>query len=192
MSKLSIELVPQTAWWSNVRSNVTRAQWEVCKRYANAKTGGVCIVCGDVGQNQNRKHAVEAHEIWDYDDERQIQTLVDIVPLCPRCHQVKHIGRSQAVMSPYMYDQLVRHLCRVNGWWNSFAIASNSPNAEDTRHAQRYINTCFEVWAERSRHAWELDITFLKMLGLEVEAKNQGSFQPHLVSDWVGDKIVPE
>ena len=27
--KLTIELVPQTAWYSNVRSNVSKAEWDV-------------------------------------------------------------------------------------------------------------------------------------------------------------------
>ena len=166
MSKLSIELVPQTAWWSNVRSNVTRAQWEVCKRYARAKTNGVCIVCGQTGKQQGRKHDVEAHEIWDYDDENQIQTLVDIIPLCPMCHQVKHIGRSQMVMNEWMYRRLLVHMSRVNGWFRS--VGEIPPTVEDVRHAQFYIDKCFEIWAERSKVSWELDITFLKIIGLNV------------------------
>lgn len=146
--RLSIELVPATAWWSNVRSNVSRTDWEKCKRYAKAKTDGVCIICGSAGQQQGYRHAVDAHEIWEYDDERRIQTLVDIVPLCPRCHACKHLGRTRAVSDRYQWERIIGHFQWVNDW-------------PDER-VERYIDLIFKIHKARSRLSWRLDISWLE------------------------------
>lgn len=154
--KLPVELVPRTAWWTNVRSHVTMSEWEKCKRYAKAKTGGVCIVCGDVGTNQGRRYAVEAHEIWAYDDTRKIQTLVDIVPLCPRCHQCKHLGRSRATMDINQWTRLIQHFMDVNQMPEGLV--------------EGYLMNVFDVWERRSEHKWELDVSFLEGIGVHVRA----------------------
>ena len=58
--KLTIELVPKTAWYKNVRSEVSKDRWDElrkeCYRNANYK----CEVCGGTGP----KWPVECHEIW--------------------------------------------------------------------------------------------------------------------------------
>lgn len=42
--KLTIELVPSTAWYSNVRSNVTQAEWDVLRKECYKKAGYVCEI----------------------------------------------------------------------------------------------------------------------------------------------------
>lgn len=156
-SRLTVELVPSTAWWSNVRSNVSRSEWEKCKAYSKAKTNGVCIICSGRGQEQGWRYATEAHEIWDYDDDRQVQTLVDIVPLCPLCHQCKHLGRTRAVSNLQQWIRVVGHLQKVNRWpdWK----------------VEKYINLVFQIWEVRSSMQWELDISFLETeVGLALPA----------------------
>ena len=69
--KLTIELVPSTAWYSNVRSNVTSSQWDVLRKECYKNAGYKCEVCGGKGP----KHPVECHEIWEYNDESFTQTL---------------------------------------------------------------------------------------------------------------------
>lgn len=158
MSRLSIELVPSTAWWTNVRSNVTRAQWEICKEYTRQKSGGVCEICGGRGP----KWATEAHEVWHYDDLWEAgdrpgrQTLVDLIALCPDCHSTKHIGHSKA-MGLKKFERAFNHLCAVNGW--------------TPEHAERYVINQFKIWEIRSNYPWELDISFLSMLGIDITVK---------------------
>lgn len=152
--RLTVELVPKTAWWSNVRSNVNRVEWEQCKAYARAKTGGTCIICGDSGLNQGYRYPVEAHEIWDYDDHNQIQTLVDIWPLCPMCHKVKHLGRTREVSSPEQWARVIDHLARVNRWTGSTV--------------ERYVLLVFEIWRERSTVDWRLNIDMLTKVGIDI------------------------
>lgn len=145
MSLLSVELVPATCWYTNVRSNVSRRDWERCKDFVKARSGGRCEVCGGRGS----RYPVDCHEIWEYDDERQIQTLVGLIALCPACHEVKHLGRAMQVGNG---DRAVAHLMKVNGW------------NEDA--AERYCMLVFRIWEMRSQYEWELDISFLNTLGI--------------------------
>ena len=89
-ARLTIELVPRTSWYSNVRSNVSEAEWDRLRRPVYHRAGSRCEICGGRGQ----KHPVECHEVWLYDDAAGIQRLVDLIALCPSCHGVKHLGRS--------------------------------------------------------------------------------------------------
>jgi len=156
--RLSCELVPQTAWWSNVRSNVSRASWEKCKAYSKTKTNGVCIICGQTGMQQGWRYPVEAHEVWQYDDDNLVQTLVDIVPLCPRCHQCKHIGRSRENMDRQQWAQLIDHFRAVNNW--------------DDWRVERYLKLMFQIWELRSGMEWRLDVSFLEReVGLDLSGR---------------------
>lgn len=152
MPLLVVELVPKSCWWSNVRSNVSKADWEICKRFVRSRSGDRCEICGGRGA----KWPVECHEIWDYDDDNMVQTLVGLVALCPDCHEVKHLGRAEAVGN---CDRAIKHLARVNGW--------------SIDQAEQYAAWAFELWSLRSEETWTLDITFLSLLGIEAEVKDR-------------------
>jgi hypothetical protein len=137
--KLTIELVPSTAWGDNLRSALTKAEWDVLRKQAYQKAGYCCEVCGGKGH----KWPVEAHEIWEFDDNTRIQTLKGLMALCPACHAVKHMGRSLAVGKG---NQTGTHLARVNGW----AMAD----------VWSYYDRQMEIWEERSKHSWSLDISW--------------------------------
>jgi type II secretory ATPase GspE/PulE/Tfp pilus assembly ATPase PilB-like protein len=138
--KLLVELVPRTCWYSNVRTNVSAAEWNVCKRYVRDRSGDRCEICGGVGA----RWPVECHEIWEYDDTKHVQRLADLIALCPPCHEVKHIGRAEALGN---LRRAERHLMAVNGWTNS--------------EVTRYLRQVFDLWAARSLHNWTLDISML-------------------------------
>jgi ssDNA-binding Zn-finger/Zn-ribbon topoisomerase 1 len=142
--KLTIELVPRTAWYSNVRSNVTKDQWDKIRKQSYEKAGHKCEVCKDKGTNQGFRHNVECHEIWDYNDKTKKQTLTGMVSLCPKCHEVKHIGLAQI---KGRFDLAVEQLMKVNDI--------------SLQEAHKYIDSSFNIWSERSEHDWELDITYL-------------------------------
>lgn len=147
--KLTIELIPQTCWFSNVRSAVSKAAWDVLKQQAYRQANYRCEICGSQGD----KHPVECHEVWHYDDNLRHQTLVRLTALCPACHECKHMG--------FAYTQgrgkiAAAHLARVNGW--------------SSQKADFYIDSCFNIWIERSRVEWTLDISYLQQLGVEIIA----------------------
>ena len=89
---LTIELVPSTCWFSNVRDHVSKSIWDKLRKATYRQSNYRCEICGDRGS----KHPVECHEIWHYDDDKYIQTLTGLTALCPDCHRVKHIGLAQA------------------------------------------------------------------------------------------------
>jgi len=142
--KLTIELVPQTCWYSNVRSNVSKEQWDVIRRKCYAKAGHKCEVCGDTGKNQGVAHTVECHEIWQYLWATKTQKLVGMIALCPRCHKVKHPG-----------------LAQINGESQIVLDQLRKVNGMDREEAMEYIDGAFDEWRKRSEHKWTLDISFL-------------------------------
>jgi hypothetical protein len=150
MPRLTIELVPSSCWFSNVRSQVTAAVWDKLRKQVYKIAHRRCEICSGRG----RQHPVECHEVWLFNDTLYTQTLVRLQALCPKCHQVKHIGL--ASVQDKFYEARA-HLMNVNQW--------TQPSDADL-----YIEACFEKWAQRSNHSWTLNIDYLKQFGVDVNA----------------------
>ena len=138
---LTVELVPKGQWGTNLRSELPRKDWDRLRKDCYAKAGYICEICGGKG----RKHPVECHEIWHYDDETKVQRLDGLIALCPSCHQVKHIGRTMAIGKG---EQAVKHLMKVNGW--------------SRQDVELYLEEVFETWSRRSHKKWTLNLSWLK------------------------------
>ena len=138
--KLTVELVPKTAWFKNVRSEVSKERWDNIRKLVYMKALYSCEICG----GQGPKWPVECHEVWEYDDTKHIQRLVRMTGICPDCHQVKHIGLAERM--GHLKDALA-HLAKVNKW--------------DEKQARQYVKEQFEVWQQRSRYKWTLDLSAL-------------------------------
>lgn len=141
---LTVELVPSTCWYANVRSEVSPEQWNTIRRKAYKQAGYRCEVCGSRGT----KHPVECHEVWHYDDCKKTQRLVRMIALCPACHEVKHIGLAQMRGN---LQRALKQLAQVNAW--------------SMEKAEKYVSTAFRLWESRSEHGWELDISALDLEG---------------------------
>lgn len=146
--RLTVELVPSTSWFNNVRAVLTKKQWDYIKSQVSSKAYSLCEICGGVGP----KHPVECHEIWHYDAKKLIQKLEGMIALCPDCHMVKHIGYSEV---RGLKVQALYHLMDVNKMTR--------------KEAEAYVAQSFKVWAERSEKTWELDISILAEYGIDVE-----------------------
>jgi hypothetical protein len=143
--KLSVELVPSNQWGSNLRSVLSRGQWDRLRKASYERAGNVCEICGQTGFQQGRNRAVECHEIWSYDDENRIQKLEGVISLCPRCHQVKHLGRSLKVGAGRV---ALAHLMEVNGW--------------TPERTAEYVESVFVLHEVRSvGPSWTLDLAWL-------------------------------
>lgn len=142
--KLSVELIPTTCHYSNVRTTVTKKEWDMIRFMSYKKANNKCEICGESGKNQGYKHNVECHEIWDYNDETHVQKLVDLISLCPICHQVKHIGRAIAMRK---HQDAFNQLAKVNKW--------------TPKEVELHILASFELHKERSKHEWTLDLSIL-------------------------------
>lgn len=145
--KLTVELVPRTCWFSNVRERVARQEWDRIRSQTYENAGHRCEVCGGRGS----KYPVECHEVWEYDEAVAVQRLVRMIALCPACHEVKHIGLAGIKGRG---DVARAHLAAVNGW--TTAIVS------------RYVDEAFAVWSARSGRAWSLDVSALASYGVDV------------------------
>jgi len=143
--KLTVELVPSNQWGSNLRSALSRGQWNRLRKQSYEKAGHVCEICKATGFQQGRNRAVECHEIWNYDDENRIQRLDGVISLCPRCHQVKHLGRSLKVGAGRV---ALAHLLQVNKWTPERTV--------------EYVESAFVLHEVRSvGHAYTLDLAWL-------------------------------
>ena len=73
MPKLNFELVPDGCWYSNLRTILSKKQWDFLKAYAKEQSGGKCAICG------KKTDRLDAHEVWSYDRENAVQKLEDII-----------------------------------------------------------------------------------------------------------------
>src|SRR5579872_3039063 len=135
--KLQVELVPGSCFWSNVRSNVTRTQWDKIRHAVYQKANYTCEICGGKGT----QHPVECHEVWVYDDVTLTQRLSFFQAICPLCHEVKHIG-----------------LAGVRGYGERATTRFQEVNALKKTSAEKILAAVWKQWRIRSRQEWILDI----------------------------------
>lgn len=140
--KLTIELIPSTSWFSNLRSLLSSSEWDKIRRGCYKNAGYKCEICNGVGT----AHPVECHETWDYGTDG-IQRLIGLIALCPNCHEVKHFGLAEIKGRKV---EAIAHFCKVN---NCSKI-----------DAEKYIKEAFELWNKRSNQKWDLNIELLEML----------------------------
>src|ERR1700690_1317096 len=144
---LTLELVPSSSWLTNVRSAVSRKEWDYIRHQVYDKAWHTCEICGGAGT----QHPVECHEIWHYNDKKLIQKLENMIALCPNCHSVKHYGLAQINK-------------RVNSKLKHFMKVNKISKIE----AEKYISAAFTTWADRSRKTWKIDISSLKEYGINI------------------------
>ena len=138
--KLQFELVPDSCWYSNLRSILPPAQWDVVRKEAYARAGGKCMICGI------KTTRLEAHERWEYDEVNAVQKLADVVAVCRGCHEVIHIGRTQLMGKEREAEE---HFMKVNNC--SYAEYKKALGEANEAHLRR--NKVPE---------WKLDLSYLK------------------------------
>ncbi len=111
--KLTIELIPESCWYNNLRTLLGQEKWRGIRRDALYKAGNKCQIC------EEETDDLHCHEIWDYDDKKHIQTLKGFIILCYMCHSIKHIGfafmRLWSEMNPKEIENgLIRHFMKIN------------------------------------------------------------------------------
>ena len=141
---LTVELIPSTCHFSNVRTTVKAKDWDKIRFLSYAAADYKCEVCKEIGKEQGYKHNLECHEIWNYDDVNHIQKLTGLISLCPRCHMVKHIGRAIAMGNEL---DCRRHLMKVNDW--------------SVEQINEHLFEAFTIHTERSNYEWALDLSIL-------------------------------
>lgn len=143
--KLTIELIPKSCWFSNIRTTVSKKDWDTIRYLSYENANGKCEICGEKGKDQGFKHDLECHEIWDFNDDTKVQKLIGLIALCPICHLVKHIGRAKAIGKAEITHN---KLMEVNNWTNKKTI--------------KYIEEAFLEYVKRSEFEWTLDLSLLQ------------------------------
>jgi hypothetical protein len=137
--RLTIELVPKTSWYNNMRKVIPQKAWDKLRKSVYAEYGHRCGICGAEGR-------LECHEIWEYDDQNHTQTLRGFIALCPLCHRVKHIGLAGilALKGELDCEQVVLHFMKVN---------------ECSRDVfEQHKKQAFEQWRLRSQYQWVVNL----------------------------------
>jgi hypothetical protein len=136
--KLTIELVPSTSWYNNMRKVLSPQEWDKVRKKSYEDYGHRCGICGASGR-------LNCHEIWAYDDQKHIQKLNGFIALCDLCHHVKHICLAGILANKGQLDfeNLIRHFMAVNACTRKIF---------DEHHKD-----AFEKWHSRSRYQWTVD-----------------------------------
>lgn len=145
---LFVDLVPSSCWFTNVRSCVGEKDWERLRRMITSRAGHRCEACGR-GEDRTARRWLEAHERWAYDEATLTQHLRRLVCLCTDCHTVTHFGLATV---RGLDAQALAHLAAVTGM---------SP-----AQARRHVDEAFQIWEERSRRRWTLDLRVLTDAGV--------------------------
>lgn len=133
------EMLPSTAWESNLRNAVEPHQWDALRRHAYAAAGWRCEICGD------RPNApLEAHEAWSWDDTWCVQKLEGLLSLCPSCHKAHHVGLARRLG---LWKDVQQKFFEVNGW--------------DEAQLKEALAAATKQANERSRFGWTLDLSWL-------------------------------
>jgi len=137
--KLTIELVPATAWYSNLRGVLPRKEWDNIRFKVYNDHNNCCAICGASGR-------LNCHEIWEYDDFQHIQKLKGFIALCEDCHWIKHIGLAGIKASEGQLDmqKLIDHFLKVNN--------------VDVNTFEQHRSEAFKTFEERSKHEWKTDL----------------------------------
>jgi hypothetical protein len=142
--KLEIELVPNTSWYNNVRTNVTPQFWNKIRTKSYRLANDKCEICSEIGTTQGKNHKLECHEIWHYNFDTKIQKLVGFISLCPDCHRCKHPGLANIKNETAL---VISKLMRVNHL--------------SYDEAKDQIRWAFKEWNKKNQINWEVDITYI-------------------------------
>lgn len=147
---LFVDLVPDSCWFTNVRSCVTERDWGRIRRMITRRAGMACEACG-ASEDRDAKRWLEGHERWLYDDVKRVQTLRRLICLCSDCHRATHMGFAQITGRG---AEAFGHLVLVTGMTEM--------------EADSHITAAFDLWRSRSENAYSLDLSMLTDAGVTV------------------------
>lgn len=144
--KLTPALVPAPLWGRSVYNTLPRKQWELLRQVVLEAAANTCQHC----EAQYEKGMI-CHEVWEYDDQKQVATLTALVIVCRDCNSVLHLGKSLLIGQKKgesglveRGEQAVEHLKKINRITD--------------QEARKLIKDAFKTHSARSRQAWQIQI----------------------------------
>lgn len=146
---LNIDLIPKTSWGASLSNSLTKESWDSIRKPIVLAHNNRCQICGLKGKTlSNSIRDVDTHELWSYSkisDPIKIQKLVGFMCLCSSCHLMFHLGFADVIKKQEVTIKRLKML-----------------EKKDDKEIQLKISKIFNVWNERSKHEWMLDLTILK------------------------------
>lgn len=153
LEPIKIDLIPKTSWGASLAGSLTQESWSKIRKPFIAKHGNRCQICGQRGKKlSNSIKDVDTHEIWEYtplNSNEKIQKLTGFISLCSSCHLMFHLGFAKVSNN---YDKTIKRLQKLE-------------KLNDSEVKYR-VDNIFNLWEERSKHHWKIDITLLKECGI--------------------------
>lgn len=87
--KLKIELIPQNCWNVSLRNLLKTSDWNTIRKEVYSASNYHCQICGE------KFDTLDAHEVWDFDEQTHTRKLINIIGVCKACHTTIHFGRAQ-------------------------------------------------------------------------------------------------
>lgn len=157
---LFVDLVPSSCWFTNVRTCVSRQDWQRLRRMILRRAGHACEACG-AREDRAARRWLEAHERWFYDERAGVQILRRLICLCSRCHLVTHFGYASVTGRS---EEAFTHLRVVTGMTLAEAFD--------------HVRAAEELWVERSQRVWELDLSMLTDAGVTLRRPEPAADRP--------------
>lgn len=159
-----VDLIPETAWCASLANMLMASSWKVLRDVTAIRAGG-CEECG-------WRDGLECHEVWAYDDDACIQTLIRLSTLCGPCHETRHLGFASV---RGRYREAIGRLAAINRL--------------EAGEQRAYGDIVFERFERRSEVEWAMDLSILSGLGLRLK-KSFASIGPGVVLGTIGKRSV--
>jgi hypothetical protein len=147
---LFVDLIPETSWFTNVRSAVEPRDWERLRQMVYRRAGYRCEACG-AAEDRQRGVRMEAHERFTYDAPAGVQRLARLICLCGWCHTATHMGFAGV---RGVQDEATAHLMAVTGM--------------NPTEASQHIDEAFTRWERRSAIRWRVDLSMIAAAGIRL------------------------
>jgi len=169
--KIRFEFIPASQNFINARSYLqyqsgSFKSWQVIRNKIEDKSNAVCCICSSTSQifDENETTKTQCHEVWQYDDKKKIQKLIELQALCVRCHNIKHINRFYKNEDKSAREALLNQYAKLNNI--------------DIEKAQADFEEEKEKNKKREDILYSLDLYYLNSLNLN-DIDVDEIFNPH-------------
>jgi hypothetical protein len=171
-SGLFVDMVPNSCWFTNVRSCVEPVDWGRLRRMVYGRAGLQCEICS-APQAPAKKQWLDAHERWEYTEDL-VQRLRRIICLCQLCHDMTHYGflvtrYQRGQVSEEYANRVLAHFQRVTGFTDE--------------QGEAHIAEAWKLWEWRNQFDWTLDLSMVTAAGIQVRTPPEAAERAEVGSD---------
>lgn len=158
---------PRSSWATSLKKLIGD-RWDSIRKGVYRRACYRCEICSDQGP----KWPVECHEVFEYNDAREEQTLSGIVALCPNCHKALHYVQSSKRGEGG--EEIKQHIGFVN--------------EQTAEEVENLLSQARERYKARNKIEWKVDLMLLTDYGFtedevhSLKRSNEHELEEH---DWI-------